>query len=217
MNTIRKSEPRWPMKPLIKAVRRAVLIASLGWLAHATGSASAQTNDAIRIVDVRGVVEILPHGAADWHRAAIEDPLHPLDRVRTRANSSVGLLLSDQSPLRFAAMSELEILPGTADDGQGLQLLQGILSFFHRDKPGRIRVITSGGLAGIEGTEFVMAVGETNGVEQTTLSVIDGKVRFSNAGTPLILTNGEQAVSEPGHAPRRTPGFIAKNILQWCF
>jgi hypothetical protein len=47
--------------------------------------------------------------------------------------------------------------------------------------------------------------------------VIDGQVRFSNAGTPLILTNGEQAVGEPGQAPRRTPGFISKNILQWCF
>jgi tetratricopeptide (TPR) repeat protein len=205
------------MKPLITVVRRMVLIASLGWIAHWAAPASAQTNEAICIVELRGKVEILPHGAANWVLTQTSQSLYPLDRVRTRANSSVGLLLSDQSVLRFGAMSEMEIPPNTGAADQGLHLLQGILSFFHRDKPGRIHVIASGGLAGIEGTEFVMAVGTTNGVEQTTLSVIDGKVRFSNDGVTLVLTNGEQAVGEPGQAPRRTPGFIAKNILQWCF
>jgi hypothetical protein len=62
-----------------------------------------------------------------------------------------------------------------------------------------------------------MQVGQTNGVEQTTLSVIDGKVRFSNNAGTLLLTNGDQAVAEPGQAPRRTAGFIANNLLQWCF
>ena len=205
------------MKPLITVVRRMVLIASLGWIAHWAAPASAQTNEAICIVELRGKVEILPHGATNWVLTQTNQSLYPLDRVRTRANSSVGLLLSDQSVLRFGAMSEMEIPPNTGAADQGLHLLQGILSFFHRDKPGRIHVIASGGLAGIEGTEFVMAVGTTNGVEQTTLSVIDGKVRFSNDGVTLVLTNGEQAVGEPGQAPRRTPGFIAKNILQWCF
>jgi tetratricopeptide (TPR) repeat protein len=205
------------MKPLITVVRRMVLIASLGWIAHWAAPASAQTNEAICIVELRGKVEILPHGATNWVLTQTSQSLYPLDRVRTRANSSVGLLLSDQSVLRFGAMSEMEIPPNTGAADQGLHLLQGILSFFHRDKPGRIHVIASGGLAGIEGTEFVMAVGTTNGVEQTTLSVIDGKVRFSNDGVTLVLTNGEQAVGEPGQAPCRTPGFIAKNILQWCF
>ena len=62
-----------------------------------------------------------------------------------------------------------------------------------------------------------MVARAVNGVERTTLSVVDGKVRFSNAGAALSLTNYEQAVSEPGSVPRRTPGFIANNVLQWCF
>ena len=117
-----------------------------------------------------------------------------------------------------AVVAALEILPpDTAEAARGLHLIRGLLSFFHRDRPGRIRVITSGALAGIEGTEFVMAAVTNNGVQQTTLSVIDGQVRFSNAVASLVLTNGEQAVAEPGHAPHRTPGFIANNLLQWCF
>src|SRR5581483_5329750 len=47
---------------------------------------------------------------------------------------------------------------------------------------------------------------------------VDGKASFSGAqGAALILTNGEQAVAVAGQAPARTPGFIANNVLQWCF
>jgi ferric-dicitrate binding protein FerR (iron transport regulator) len=145
------------MKPWIMLVRRMVLVASLGGSRIGPDPLPQQTSEAVRIVELRGVVEILPHGAANWVLTQTNQPLYPLDRVRTRANSSVGLLLSDQSVLRFDAMSELEIQPEPGDADQGLHLLDGILSFFHRGKPGRIHVIASGGLAGVEGTEFVMA------------------------------------------------------------
>jgi tetratricopeptide (TPR) repeat protein len=49
------------------------------------------------------------------------------------------------------------------------------------------------------------------------MSVIDGKVRFGNEQATLLLTNGQQAIVEPGKAPVRTAGFIANNVLQWCF
>ena len=118
----------------------------------------------------------------------------------------------------FGASTELEILPPHSPDAQsGLHLVRGIISFFHRDKPGRIRVITRGAVAGVEGTEFVLAVTVTNGTELTTLSVIDGKVQFGNEQATLVLTNGQQAVAELGKAPARTAGFIANNVLQWCF
>ncbi len=51
----------------------------------------------------------------------------------------------------------------------------------------------------------------------TTLSVVDGKVRLGNEQATLLLTNGQQAIAEPGKAPTRTAGFIANNLLQWCF
>jgi tetratricopeptide (TPR) repeat protein len=209
---------RWNVKPLITDVGRMILVASLGWIANWAEPASAQTNEAIRIVELAGTVEILPHGAATWVLTQANQQLYALDRIRIGTNSSVGLLWSDQSVLRFGALTELEILPPQTDNAdRGLHLIRGLLSFFHRDKPGRIRVITSGALAGIEGTEFVMEVFTTNGVEQTTLSVVDGKVRFSNEHATLVITNGQQAVAEPGQVPQRTAGFIANNLLQWCF
>ena len=192
----------------------------LGFLFIASRAApvwAGTTND-IRIVELQGVVELSPKGATTWVLTQTNQIVHPFDRLRTGPDSRVALRWSDQSAVPIGALTELEILPPREKgDESGLQLVRGIISFFHRDKPGRIRVITRGATAGIEGTEFVMEVAATNDVERTTLSVIEGKVEFGNAAATLVLTNGEQAVAAPGEAPRRTPGFIARNLLQWCF
>jgi len=107
--------------------------------------------------------------------------LHPFDRLRTGVNSRVALRWSDQSIVPFGASTELEILPPHSPEAEsGLHLIRGIISFFHRDTPGRIRVITRGAVAGVEGTEFVLAITGASHAELTTLSLIDGQVRFFN-------------------------------------
>jgi tetratricopeptide (TPR) repeat protein len=174
----------------------------------------AVTNE-IRIVELQGTAEVASGTATTWVPAQTNQILHPFDRLRTGANSRIAFLWSDRSVVSFGALTEIEVLPPDSADAQcGLHLLRGIISFFHRDEPGRIRVITRGAVAGVEGTEFVMAADET---ERTTLLVIDGKVRFGNEQAALLLTNGQQAVVEPGKAPVLTAGFIANNVLQWCF
>jgi len=169
----------------------------------------------IRIVEIQGAVQVFPSGAAGWITAQTNQLLHPLDRLRSAANSRVALRWSDESIVSFGASTELEILaPNATDDEAGLHLLRGIASFFHRDKPGHLHIITRGAVAGVEGTEFTLA---QNDQEVTTLSVIDGLVRLGNEHASLLLTNGEQAVVELGKPPVRTAGFIANNLLQWCF
>ena len=169
----------------------------------------------ISILEVQGSVEILPAGTTVWIKAQPGQMLHPLDRVHTAENSRVALRWSDQSIVPFGASTELEILPpGNADEQSGLHLIRGILSFFHRDQPGRIRVITHGAVAGVEGTEFVLAV---DAADRTLLAVVDGKGNFGRVRGTLVLTNGQQAVVEMGQPPARTAGFIANNLLQWCF
>jgi Flp pilus assembly protein TadD len=172
------------------------------------------TNE-IRIAELQGAVEIFPAGAKTWTSARTNQILHPFDHLRSGANSRVALLWSDQSVVPFGASTEIEILPPQSSDSQcGLHLIRGIISFFHRDKPGQIQIITRGAIAGVEGTEFVLAVDDA---DETMLSAIDGKVKFGNKNATLHLTNGEQAVVELGKTPVRTAGFIANNILQWCF
>ena len=177
----------------------------------------AATNE-IRIVELQGTAEVAPGATTTWVPAQTNQILHPFDRLRTGANSRIAFLWSDRSVVSFGALTEVEVLPPNASDAQcGLHLFRGIISFFHRDEPGRIRVITRGAVAGVEGTEFVMGVETGKGTELAMMSVIDGKVRFGNEQATLLLTNGQQAVVEPGKAPVRTAGFIANNVLQWCF
>jgi Flp pilus assembly protein TadD len=212
------------MNSLPKRGRQVLLAAVFGWLAVGTGPARAlaamvaQTTNEIRIVKLEGTAEISPPGSTRWILTQTNQILKPFDRLRTGPNSRATLLWSDQSVVSFDALTEMEILPPDAPEAHfGLNFIKGILSFFHRDKPGRIRVITRGALAGVEGTEFVLAVDVTNNTERTTLSLIDGKVRFSNEQGTLVLTNGQQAIADLGRRPVLTAGFIANNLLQWCF
>lgn len=206
------------------AGREILLAIVVGWISIEAGPLGAQPTsggavaDGIRILELQGKVEIMPPGATDWLLTQTNQILRPLYRLRTGPNSRVALRWSDQSVVAFGALTEIEILPPHAPGAQsGLHLIKGILSFFHRDKPGRIRVITRGAIAGVEGTELVLAVDAVNNTERTTISVIDGQVRFSNEQGALILTNGQQSLADLGKAPIRTAGFIANNVLQWAF
>jgi tetratricopeptide (TPR) repeat protein len=183
-------------------------------VAH-SGTTDPGSNE-IRIAALQGTVEIAPVGATTWVLTQTNQILHPADKLRTGPNSRVTIRWSDQSVVTFGALTVMEILPpDQPGTGNGLNLFKGLLSFFHRDPPGRIRVITRGGSAGVKGTEFVMAV-ETNGTDRTTLSVIDGKVELSNEQGTRVVRNNQQAVAVSGQEPVLTPGFAAKNVLQWC-
>jgi tetratricopeptide (TPR) repeat protein len=189
-------------------------------LASMTARAEERSSGAneIRILQIQGSAEIMPGGARTWVLTQTNQVLHPGDKLRTGNNSRVTLRWSDQSVVPFGALTEIEVVsPDKSDSLPGLSVVKGILSFFHRDKPGRIRILTRGATASVEGTELVMKVTEENGSERVTLAVIDGKVQLSNAHGKLSLTNNEQGIVEPGQAPTRAPGFIANNLLQWCF
>lgn len=187
-------------------------------LGQPAGAQSTADTGEIRIVAIEGSVEVMPAGASTWVLTQTNQVLHPGDQLRTKDNSRVTILWSDQSAVPLGPLTQIEVLtPDKPDSLPGLDMLRGVLSFFHRDRPGRIRVLTHGANASIEGTEFVMRVSEVNGMEHDTLSVLDGKVRVSNPQGSVLLTNNQEAVMEPGKAPLRTAGFIANNLLQWCF
>lgn len=151
-----------------------------------------------------------------WVPIGVNAVLEPGDWLRTGPTGRVTLVWSDTSVARFGPLTELEIRPPHATGAErGLYLFKGLLSFFHRGTPGRIRVVTRGAAAGIKGTEFVVAVEEATG--RTTISLIDGVVEFTNDLGSIELVSGQAAVASPTEKPQPAPGFIARNILQWCF
>jgi tetratricopeptide (TPR) repeat protein len=177
--------------------------------------AAGEVTNELRIVEIQGVVEVSPVGSTTWMLTKINQSLHPFDRLRTGTDSRAAVRWCNQSVMSFDACAEIEILPPDAPGADcGLHLIRGMISFFHRDEPGRIRVITRGAVAGVDGTDFALTV---NNADRTTVSVIDGRVSFGNVRATLVLTNGQQAFADVGNPPVRTAGFIANNILQWCF
>src|SRR5208282_16212 len=84
--------------------------------------------------------------------------------------------------------------------------------FFNRDKPGEFKFRTPSASGAIRGTEFNLAVQE-NG--RTDLAMLDGQVELTNEQGAVNVGTGEQAVVDPGAAPRRSPLLNAVNIIQW--
>src|SRR5262249_3787595 len=152
-----------------------------------------------RIAELQGLLELKIASTTDWIFTQTNQILKPGYLLRTGRNSRVALRWSDQSVMSFGAETMVEILPPEDRESQaGLHLFKGILSFFHRDKPDRIRVVVSGTRAGVKGTEFAMQVETVNDKEETTIYVIDGQVELTNAHGRLVLTNGQPATVEIG-------------------
>src|SRR5262245_45500276 len=98
--------------------------------------------DEIKIVMAKGTVEVSPDGATTWVLSQTNQVLHPFDRLRTGSNSLVSIRWSGQSVAHFGGSTLIEVQPPDSPMEQsGLRLFRGILSFFFRDKPGRLRVI----------------------------------------------------------------------------
>jgi Flp pilus assembly protein TadD len=189
----------------------------IGCLLSADGAHAQVSDPPAGILKVTaGRVEVLAPNAQDWIGTREEVKLRPGFRIRTGTNSHASIQWSDNSVVSLKERSEVEVTTPPAGADSGLQLIRGLLSFFHREKPGRIRVITRGAAAGIHGTEFVMAFDPQT--ERTTVWVIDGVVDLTNSLGYVRLSNDQQGIADVGQQPREvTAGFIVNNLLQWCF
>jgi hypothetical protein len=209
-------EPVWPNPgALLYRLRLALLFIVL--LTLASGSLLAQpaapgaaTTAPYVIIELEGTVEVSRAGSPLWDPARVDQPLLPGDRVRTGDRSRAVVRLSDRTFIRKGPQTIIEI---PATKSSGLRLLQGILYFFHRDRPRDFPVATPACYAAIVGTEFSMAV-STNG--ETFLQVIDGRVELTNAFGMVPLRSGESGRAAPGMVPERTAAITAVKAVQWC-
>lgn len=177
---------------------------------------AAETSGEIKISFIEGQAEFSMSGAADWQIASTNNTLRNGYRFRTGERSRAMLLLEGGSTVLIRESSMAVIVPSeNVRVETSLSIVAGIFSFFHREKPGSLRVNTRSARASIKGTEFVVAVDPVT--EATTISVIEGEVEFGNEHGTTNLTNLQQAVAEVGQAPRLTPGFNVNHVLQWNF
>ena len=166
----------------------------------------------IRIESIQGTVEVNPGGNTQWRAVLSGHGLKPGDRLRTRENSRVAIRWSDQSVVRLAELSDVQIQAAAAKQRASFSLVTGILYFFNRERLTNARYGTRTASAAIRGTEFVL---QADG-DRTTLTVVEGEVELSNEVDAITLRGGEQGIAQPGQAPRKTPAIIVNNVIQWA-
>ncbi len=195
-----------------------VTLALLGFAGVLAGFVhAAEPGAEATVISMVPVVEVARDGATTWDRASLDHPLYTGDRIRTGEHSRATLRLRDESILQLDELTEQRL--GAGEHGAIVELLRGVVSFFHRDRPGSLEVRRGGISVIVKGTEFVLAATPGNPL---TLTLIDGSVSVPDPqgtemvfaalpGDPVELTLAE------GQPPRRTAVLAAGPItaIQW--
>jgi len=175
--------------------------------------ALAQAPASSLLLTKEGKVEVARAGQAAWNAGATNQTLANGDRVRTGSRSRATIRLSDASVLVVKELTTLEIRPPqTPGANSGFDMKSGSSYFFNRERPGTVEFRTPLASGAIRGTEFHITVAE-NG--RTEIALFDGAVELTNDFGGTSLTSNEQAVVEPGQAPRKTAMLEASSIIQW--
>jgi len=187
--------------------------ATIAALAFAAAPATAQPCDppVARAVSVQGTVEVRPAGTTDWKPVAREQAFCAGDTVRAGERSRANLTMLDQSVLRLRAGTEMT-LSGVKDDKYLVDLSRGAAHFLSRRGERNLEVNTPYAVAGVRGTEFLVAVEDG----RSEVSVFEGSVYTANTAGELMLGAGASAVAEAGKKP--APRVVARprDAVQWA-
>lgn len=171
----------------------------------------ADTSWVSRLISIQGNVLIKRQGSKDWQAAGLNDTLFAGDRIRVKANSRAGIVLSNDAVLRLdqnttLVFTEIE-RPGTFI----FNLLKGAANFFSH-RPRSLKIVTPFVNGVVEGTEFYVQVAD----EQTLIDLIEGRVLAQNTFGELLLSKGQGAVAMEGQPPQSRILVHPRDSVQWA-
>jgi len=193
--------------------RKALLLALLTIPLHIERASAASCEAPVaRAVSVQGTIEVRPAGTTDWKPVAREQALCAGDTVRAGERSRANLTLFDQSVLRLRAGTELTLSGAKDDKSYAVDLARGAAHFLSRRGERNLEVNTPYAVAGVRGTEFLVAVEDG----RSEVSVFEGSVHTANTAGELMLGAGASAVAEAGKKP--APRVVARprDAVQWA-
>ena len=172
------------------------------------------------MVSAEGQVESRLVGETQWQQVGLGDTFCAGDMIRVLENSRADLAFANQPLLRLDQNSTITLgaikeessgLAGLLKGAASLDLVQGVAHFFSR-LPRNLEVRTGFVNAGVEGTEFLVAVDDT----RTSITVFEGKVMAANSAGSLGLTSGQSAVTEKGKAPVLQTVVNPRDAVRWA-
>ena len=176
-----------------------------------------------KVLSVQGPVEVERGGAtpnssaaagrSQWRTVEGDETLCPGDLIRVGPLGRAAIQLADevQTVLRLDERTTLSFPPREPEAPPWLDLLRGVMHLITR-VPRRLQIHTPLVNATVEGTEFVLGVGEA----ETELIVFEGRVRFENAAGGLAVASREAALARAGEAPVRRVLVKPREAVEWA-
>jgi tetratricopeptide (TPR) repeat protein len=189
------------------------LILCAPWVTLWSSSAEAQacTGDwSARLVSVEGNVESRRSGRTDWSPAKLDDVLCIGDALRSGQYGRAAVQLPDETITRLDQNTTVTFVPSQNQKRSWLELLRGAVHIISRGH-GAVEVLTPFANAGIEGTEFVVVVGD----EKATVTVYEGQVAVSNAAGTANATSGQSVSASAGQMPVAQGVVRPRDAVQW--
>ncbi len=147
------------------------------------------------LIVVEGAVDLDRGALGRWAPAGVGDPVCVGDLVRVQAFSRAALRLPDDTVLRLDQNTTVRWVAPEGQERSLLDVLRGIIHVISRD-PRALSFTTPFVNAGLEGTEFVIDVSET----QTAITVLEGVVVMANAAGTAEINAGERGTAARGVA-----------------
>jgi len=164
-----------------------------------------------RAVSVQGSVEAKRAGSADWRAVRLNDTFCPGDQIRVSERSRADVALLNQSVLRLNANSGITVEAPKEQRTGVIDLVRGAVHFFSRG-PNSLDVKTPFTVAGVRGTEFLVAVEP----QRTLLTVFEGTVAADSPSGSLMVHDGQSAQAEAGKAPVLRTVVRPRDAVQWA-
>jgi tetratricopeptide (TPR) repeat protein len=174
------------------------------------------TPEIAKVVSIQGLVELRRFAAAGsqetgWQAAELNVVLCAGDAVRTHERARAALLLSNETTLRLDQLTALTLAAPEADKASLMDLLAGALHVITRtSRPFKVR--TPFVNANVEGTEFLVAVGE----QSASVSVYEGRLTADNDRGSVAVASGERAIAAKDSAPRKEVVVRPRDAVQWA-
>lgn len=164
------------------------------------------------VVSAQGNVDMRGNNTQEWQPVKVDTGICAGDSVTVRRFSRAVLRLErEQTNIQLGEGTTLT-LPGTKEQEFSIvELLKGVTHFISR-VPHALKIKTPFVNAAIEGTEFIVKVGD----DQTLVSVSEGHVLADNPTGRLSLQSGQSALTKSGAAPSVHTITDPMETVQWA-
>jgi hypothetical protein len=170
------------------------------------------TEPEAKLETITGSVKYLRRDESKEVDAVEKMPLAHRDILRTLENSRTTVWFRNRNEIKLDELCRFQILLRDRNANPLLNLLEGAMYFFSREKPREVQILTPHGTGAPRGTEFVVKVEK----DRTLFTMFDGSVTLTNDFGTLDLHPGEQG-EIPAQKAQKPPRLVlkAENLVQW--